>query len=138
MINIHQLIRENIKRILESRISDFKEKYSNIPPNIRTVIIEKDPSKTHKYLPWIGKIMDTEIKETDFNSNDALELMNLINIFDKKSKGIDINNFNTLTDFEQYVEKIEGIKSKRAEIESGADLLFLNDLFRIVAPKDHA
>ena len=139
MTDIRELIMEEIRLVIvESRVGDFYNKYSSsIPQSISTVFIEKDPSKTHKYLDWMGRVVSQEIGEKTFDQSDANELMGLLGLFDRKVRGVDINSFKDLDSFTEYMEKVSGQKSKRAEIEGEGTLLFLNDHYRIFAPVTH-
>lgn len=123
--------------LTEGRVSDFQKKYSSIPRYIADILIENDPSKSHKYLNWLGKVVSTKIKEARFVGDDALELMNWITIFHHKIKGIDIYSFKELDDFVDFmVEKTKEV-GNRQKIERQATLLFLNSHVRVVAPETH-
>jgi hypothetical protein len=52
-------------------------------------------------------------------------------------RGVDIFSFPNVSSFLEYMEKVSGQKSKRKEIEDQADLIFLDDIVRVVAPRTH-
>jgi len=138
MVSRKQKLVERVRLALESRVSDFQAKYRSIIPSyISSDFISKDPSKTHKYLGWIGKVVSQEIGEGTFTGGDAEELMSMLGLFHRKVRGVDIFSFPNVSSFLEYMEKVSGQKSKRKEIEDQADLIFLNDIVRVVAPRTH-
>lgn len=149
MIKLHELMGKRLLRermnmllskvvlLIEGRISDFRKKYRKIPEAIMDIFIEGDPSGTNKYLDWLGKVVTIRMYESNFSEQDAQNLMNWINIFHKKGRGVDIYSFKDLDSFIEYISKKDKELSKRATIESQASILFVNDYIKVVAPETH-
>ena len=133
---LHMML-SKVTLLIEGRISDFRKKYRNIPESIMDIFIEGDPSGVNKYLDWLGRVVTVRMYESNFTEEDAQNLMNWINIFHKKGRGVDIYSFKDLDGFIEYISKKDKEVSKRDAIESQATTLFVNDYIRVVAPKTH-
>lgn len=100
-------------------------------------LAELDPSTTHKYLPFIVK---------SFLAGDGLDLLQsriteyhtLLqrNLCDRR----DINSFKKFRHLDEYVQKLNGIRSERElkrEAKSKADIILDNENVFIVRPLSH-
>lgn len=123
--------------LIEGRISDFRKKYRSLPQEIMGIFIEGDPSGVNKYLDWLGRVASIKNTESLFSEEDAQELMKWINIFDKKARGVDIYSFKDIDGFVEFIMQKDKEVGKRKTIESQAEMLFVNDYVKVVAPKTH-
>lgn len=133
---LNKLISE-VTLIIEGRISDFRKKHRKVPSYIMDVFLEGDPSGVNKYLDWLGRVVTIKMNESPFSETDAGELMKWISIFHKKSRKVDIYSFKDLDSFIEYISKKNAEVGKREKVESEAELLFVNEYIRVVAPQTH-
>ena len=100
MVNLKTLIIEAI--VLESRMSDFREKYPNLDRREVDYAIEIDPSGNYKNLDWIGRAL------TDDPDARVEDLIKYITIFHNKLKSQDIYKLNSFKDLKQTVDTFGG------------------------------
>ena len=120
--------------LIESRVDDFK-KMLNRKFSIDYVqkIINRDTSKNHKNLLWIGKILMTE---PDINDED---LFKNLEIFNKVGSSTDLYSFKDYITFLKFLEKKskEVQMGKMAQIKAGAKTLKDDKRWLVVAPQTH-
>jgi len=120
--------------LVESRVDDFK-KMLNRRFSIDYVqkIINRDTSKNHKNLLWIGKILMTE---PDINDED---LFKNLEIFNKVGSSTDLYSFKDYITFLKFLEKKskEVQMGKMAQIKAGAKTLKDDKRWQVVAPQTH-
>ncbi len=131
-------------RLVESRESNFREKYANIPPRQQQVLIDGDPSGAQKYLDWAGRVMTKE-PETS-----PEYLVSLLKRFHEKVRGKDIMSFKTVADLEAAVA-VKTRSEERSELENEVNVLWEGEglamgsdeddeevqRWRVCAPKTH-
>ena len=120
--------------LVESRVDDFK-KMLNRRFSIDYVqkIINRDTSKNHKNLLWIGKILMTE---PDINDED---LFKNLEIFNKVGGSTDLYSFKDYGTFLDFLEKRskEVQMGKMAQIKAGTKTIEDNKRWLVVAPQTH-
>lgn len=120
--------------LIESRVDDFKNllrKKFSIDYVLK--IINRDTSKNHKNLMWIGKILMTEPDINDENLFKNLE------IFNKVGGSTDLYSFKDYGTFLDFLEKRskEVQMGKMAQIKAGTTTLNDDKRWLVVAPQTH-
>ena len=120
--------------LIESRVDDFKNllrKKFSIDYVLK--IVNRDTSKNHKNLMWIGKILMTE---PDINDED---LFKNLEIFNKVGSSTDLYSFKDYGTFLDFLEKRskEVQMGKMAQIKAGARTLNNDKRWLVVAPQTH-
>jgi len=116
--------------LIESRVSDFKEKYETLPDEIKDRLIQNDPSSNYKYLDWMGRVATAE---PDVKVDD---LVKDVNEFDKFRATLgDIYKLKGYNDLKYALSSRQ--KSKKETTKEGAEVLIDNDEFLVVAPTTH-
>lgn len=120
--------------LIESRVDDFKKMLSRrFSIDYVQKIINRDTSKNHKNLLWIGKILMTE---PDINDED---LFKNLEIFNKVGSSTDLYSFKDYMTFLKFLEKKskEVQMGKMAQIKAGAETLKDDKRWQVVAPQTH-
>ena len=120
--------------LIESRVDDFKNllrKKFSIDYVLK--IVNRDTSKNHKNLMWIGKILMTE---PDINDED---LFKNLEIFNKVGSSTDLYSFKDYGTFLDFLEKRskEVQMGKMAQIKAGTTKLNDDKRWLVVAPQTH-
>ena len=120
--------------LIESRVDDFKNllrKKFSIDYVLK--IVNRDTSKNHKNLMWIGKILMTE---PDINDED---LFKNLEIFNKVGGSTDLYSFKDYGTFLDFLEKRskEVQMGKMAQIKAGTTTLNNDKRWLVVAPQTH-
>lgn len=120
--------------LIESRVDDFKNllrKKFSIDYVLK--IVNRDTSKNHKNLLWIGKILMTE---PDINDED---LFKNLEIFNKVGSSTDLYSFKDYITFLKFLEKKskEVQMGKMAQIKAGTTTIEDNKRWLVVAPQTH-
>ena len=120
--------------LIESRVDDFKNllrKKFSIDYVLK--IVNRDTSKNHKNLMWIGKILMTEPDINDENLFKNLE------IFNKVGGSTDLYSFKDYGTFLDFLEKRskEVQMGKMAQIKAGTTTLNNDKRWLVVAPQTH-
>ena len=120
--------------LIESRVDDFKNllrKKFSIDYVLK--IVNRDTSKNHKNLMWIGKILMTEPDINDENLFKNLE------IFNKVGGSTDLYSFKDYGTFLDFLEKRskEVQMGKMAQIKAGTKTIEDNKRWLVVAPQTH-
>ena len=120
--------------LIESRVDDFKNllrKKFSIDYVLK--IVNRDTSKNHKNLMWIGKILMTEPDINDENLFKNLE------IFNKVGGSTDLYSFKDYGTFLDFLEKRskEVQMGKMAQIKAGTTTLNDDKRWLVVAPQTH-
>ena len=120
--------------LIESRVDDFKNllrKKFSIDYVLK--IVNRDVSKNHKNLMWIGKILMTE---PDINDED---LFKNLEIFNKVGGSTDLYSFKDYGTFLDFLEKRskEVQMGKMAQIKAGTKTLNNDKRWLVVAPQTH-
>ena len=120
--------------LIESRVDDFKNllrKKFSIDYVLK--IVNRDTSKNHKNLMWIGKILMTE---PDINDED---LFKNLEIFNKVGGSTDLYSFKDYGTFLDFLEKRskEVQMGKMAQIKAGTKTLNNDKRWLVVAPQTH-
>ena len=118
--------------LLESRVSDFKQKYTNLPTWMQKMIIDGDFTANKKYIDWMGKIATISGKPE--NKPFIEDLIKRIKIYHTKLSKIDINKFKTYDEFVKATDKAEKVLSKKEKLAADTELIYEDDRFLIVAP----
>ena len=119
--------------LLESRISDFKDKYANLPVWMQHLLIDGDFTANKKYLDWLGKIVtETDKIESEAFANDLLKR---IKVHFNKLSNIDINKFKTYEEFVKATDDASKNLSKREKLAADTELIYEDDRFLIVGPR---
>jgi hypothetical protein len=127
-----------IKLLQEGRVEDFSNKFSNkFSQNQITQIIElsKRIPGNNKYLMWLGNVLDP----TNFDG--VLEkLEEVLPKFDNISNNLDrkdINQYRSVEDLLDVLDKNENKSELKREIKKGADVVYEDDNFLVISPKTH-
>jgi len=124
-----------IKQILiESRIDDFKrllrDKFTS---SFLQFIVDRDLSKNHKNLLWIGKILKSE---PDTNVE---EMLNNLNLFNRIGTSTDLYQFKDYLSFVEFLNKKskEVQMGKMAQVKRNTSVIADTKRWQVVAPKRH-
>ena len=124
--------------LLEGRKEDFLSKYRKkfTPENIKKIfLMSRDLSSNQKFLNFLGKVVsDTNIDE------DLLKAKIAIEKFIKYQKNLDekdINQYDTLKDIQDAIDKHENRVRRDVKEVEGADIVYEDDRFTVVTPKTH-
>lgn len=120
--------------LIESRVDDFKNLLKNkFSIDYVQKIINRDTSKNHKNLLWIGKILKTE---PDINDED---LFKNLEIFNKVASSTDLYSFRDYSTFLNFLQKKskEVQMGKMAQIKANTKTIEDNKRWLVVAPQTH-
>lgn len=129
----HMTLFEHI--LIESRVDDFNKLLSHkFNSDYLKKIINRDTSKNHKNLMWIGKILNTE---PDINEED---LFKNLEIFNKVGTSTDLYSFKDYMTFLQFLQKRskEVQMGKMAIIKSSSHTIKDDKRWLVVVPHTHA
>lgn len=119
--------------LLESRVSDFQEKYVNLPLWMQNLLIDGDFTANKKYLDWLGKIVTVSDKiENKVFANDLLQR---IKVHFNKLSSIDINKYKTYEEFVRATDEAAKKLSNREKLAADTELIYEDDRFLIVGPR---
>jgi len=120
--------------LIEGRVDDFKNLLKNkFSIDYVQKIINRDTSKNHKNLLWIGKILKTE---PDINDED---LFKNLEIFNKVASSTDLYSFRDYSTFLNFLQKKskEVQMGKMAQIKAGSHTIKDDKRWLVVAPQTH-
>ena len=120
--------------LIESRVDDFKNllrKRFSIDYILK--IVDRDTSKNHKNLMWIGKILMTE---PDINDVDLFKNLEIYNKVGSSTDLYSFKDYGTFLDFLQKRSK-EVQMGKMAQIKAGTKTIEDNKRWLVVAPQTH-
>ena len=122
-----------LKIIQESRVDDFKSKFSQkfSPENLKKII----DTVPQKYLEWVGK----NIGEINFDSN-LSKLSVALKTFDKISSNLPITDINGYKSIVELINALVSYEQKpRREIRKveGGNVVHEDDRFFVVNPLTH-
>jgi hypothetical protein len=119
--------------IQESRVDDFKVKFSNkFSPEQLDKIVDNAPQK---YLDWVGK----NFESINFNSN-FQDLVLKLREFDKISSNLpktDINSYKNLTELYQALNDYANRSRREIRKVEGGNVVHEDDRFFVVNPLTH-
>ena len=122
-----------LKIIQEGRTDDFKSKYGQkFSPEIINRIIS---NVTPKFLPWVGKVMDSINFEDNF-----LKLTPALNKFEKISSNLpktDINQYQTLAELTGAITDYENKSRRNVKKVEGGNVVYDDGRFFVVNPLNH-
>jgi hypothetical protein len=122
-----------LKIIQESRVDDFKVKFSNkFSPEQLDKIVDNAPQK---YLDWVGK----NFESINFNSN-FQDLVLKLREFDKISSNLpktDINSYKNLTELYQALNDYANRSRREIRKVEGGNVVHEDDRFFVVNPLTH-
>ncbi len=123
--------------ILESRVDDFKTKYSR--KFNQETLNRITQMISAKYLDWVGKVIDEMVINT--NLGEVLsKISQLIKEFDKISSNLPKTNINQYGSIQELSDAIEAYKNKpRREYKQvqGGNVVYEDDRFFVVNPINH-
>ncbi len=120
--------------LIESRVDDFKNllrKRFSIDYILK--IVDRDTSKNHKNLMWIGKILMTE---PDINDVDLFKNLEIYNKVGSSTDLYSFKDYGTFLDFLQKRSK-EVQMGKMAQIKANTKTIEDNKRWLVVAPQTH-
>lgn len=124
--------------LLEGRKSDFLNKFkSKFDKDTMMNILRASESlaSNHKFLDFMGKVLDSNVTPDDLE-----KLKTTINDFSKFQKNLDrkdINQYDSVKDIRQAIEKHENRIRRNIKEIKGADIVYEDDEFTVVTPKTH-
>lgn len=119
--------------LLEGRVSDFAEKYSNLPKWMQKLIVDGDFTANKKYIDWLGKIITASEKIE--NRVFAEDLIRRIKVHFNKLANVDINKFKSADEFIRATDEAEKNLSNKEKLAADTELIYEDDGFLIVAPR---
>jgi len=123
-----------LELLFEGRIQDFKKLLDGkFNSEFLQRIVDRDTSKNHKNLMWIGKILQSE---PDINVE---ELLNNLDIFNRIGKSSDLYQFKDYLTFLNYLQQKskEVQMGKMATIKRSIRTIADTKRWQIVAPHSH-
>lgn len=124
--------------LLEGRKDEFLLKYRKkfTPENIRKIfLMSRELSSNQKFLNFLGKVVSD-----DNISEDLLKAKIAIEKFIKYQKNLDekdINQYDTLKDIQDAIDKHENRIRRDVKEVDGADIVYEDDRFTVITPKTH-
>ena len=126
------------KVLLEGRKDEFLLRYKDKfkPEDIKKIfLLSIELSSNQKFLNFLGKVISSE------NVNDDLVKAKIaVEKFIKFQKNLeikDINQYNTLKDITDEIEKHENKVRRDVKKIDGADIVYEDDRFTVITPKTH-
>lgn len=124
--------------LLEGRKEDFLSKYKSKfkPDDIKKIfLLSRDISSNQKFLDFLGKVISTDnVNEDMMNAKIAIEkFIKYQKNLDKK----DINQYESLKDIQDAIDKHENRVRRNVKEVEGADIVYEDDRFTVVTPKTH-
>lgn len=120
--------------LIEGRVDDFnKLLFRKFNSDYRQKIINRDTSKNHKNLLWIGKMLMTE---PDLNDED---LFKNLEIFNKVGRTTDLYSFRDYSSFLKFLQQRskEVQMGKMALIKAGSHTIKDDKRWLVVVPMTH-
>lgn len=120
--------------LIEGRVQDFQKLLSSkFNSEYLQRIINRDTSKNHKNLMWIGKILNSD------STIDIEELMDNLDIFNKIAKTTDLYQFNEYGKFLDFLRKksTEVKMGKLQQIKANSRTIADTKRYQVVAPTSH-
>ena len=124
--------------LLEGRKEDFLSKYRTKfkPEDIKKIfLLSRDLSSNQKFLNFLGKVISSNNVDEDLvKSKIAIEK------FIKYQKNLeqkDINQYDSLKDIQDAIDKHENRIRRNVKEVDGADIVYEDDRFTVVTPKTH-
>lgn len=120
--------------LIEGRVQDFRnllgKKFRN--DDIQK-LIDRDTSKNHKNLMWIGKILNAE------PSTDQDELFKNLDLFNKVGTSTDLYSFDDYPEFLEFLKKRskEVQSGKMAQIKRDSHTISDDKRWQVVVPQTH-
>ena len=123
--------------LLEGRKSDFLNKFKSKfdKDTLINVLRHQRNLSNHKFLDFMGKVLEPNV-----TSDDLEKLKTTINDFNKFQKNLDrkdINQYDSVKDIRQPIEKHENRIRRNIKEIKGADIVYEDDEFTVVTPKTH-
>lgn len=120
--------------LIEGRVDDFKKLLSRkFNSSYLEKIINRDTSKNHKNLLWIGKML---LSEPDLNDED---LFKNLEIFNKVGRSADLYSFRDYSSFLKFLQQRskEVQMGKMALIKAGSHTIKDDKRWLVVVPMTH-
>jgi len=154
MTSLYKILKENV--LVEGRKEDVMAKYPDVDKKVIEQLSQSDPSGNNKYLEFMVKQLSTSSVSTIvqvvtmYHQKQALINKRTVEeFFSSHTIGNqavvlkapkDINSFASLTDLNEFVTFLNGIISKRKELEEikkGADVIYEDKDLLVVSPQTH-
>lgn len=120
--------------IVESRLTDFEQKYNKIiPKTIKQKLIDGDPSGNHKYIDWMGKMFLLDKETLDQIIESVKKFHSLLPYIPNR----DINQYNNLKEINQTISV--AYEKHLEKVREGRDYkkLYESPNYLIVQPLTH-
>jgi ribosomal protein S17E len=143
---LHENFRNYIQEqeLIESRLSDLKEKYAHISDWVN-FFAAADPSGKNKYLQWMVKTFDKNIDEnssTEFKQEIAGKIYQLTKAFHKNAQRMpkkDINQYKSWEELERDIQSLgktqkEKRSKEKEEAMEGSEIIYEDENFFVVRP----
>lgn len=130
-MNLSQVLLEGRK---ENFLSKYKSKFK--PDDIKKIfLLSRDLSSNQKFLDFLGKVISSDnVNEDMMNAKIAIEkFIKYQKNLDKK----DINQYESLKDIQDAIDKHENRARRNVKEVEGADIVYEDDRFTVVTPKTH-
>lgn len=121
--------------LIESRVDDFKKLLKGVyNDEYIQNIVDRDTSKNHKNLMWIGKVLKDNRDEIDLD-----ELFKNLELFNKIAKTTDLYKFKEYIDFVSFLtgKSKEVASGKMAQIKKDSKTLANTKRWLVVVPQSH-
>jgi hypothetical protein len=124
--------------LLEGRRDEFLSKYREkfTEEDIKKIfMVSRELSSNQKFLNFLGKV----VSQNNID-DDLLKVKIAIEKFIKYQKNLDkkdINQYNSLKDIEDEINKHENRTRRDVKQVEGADIVYEDDRFTVITPKTH-
>ena len=118
--------------LLEGRVQDFENKYTDIPQWAQKKLIDGDFTANKKYLDWLGKTLSRSGKIE--NENFINDLLRRLKVYHNKLQNKDIYTFKTFDDFKNATDKAETKLTRREALAKDTTVLYEDDRFLVIIP----
>jgi hypothetical protein len=124
--------------LLEGRRDEFLSKYREkfTEEDIKKIfMVSRELSSNQKFLNFLGKV----VSQNNID-DDLLKAKIAIEKFIKYQKNLDkkdINQYNSLKDIEDEINKHENRTRRDVKQVEGADIVYEDDRFTVITPKTH-
>jgi len=130
-MNLSQVLLEGRR---EEFLSKYREKFTE--EDIKKIfMVSRELSSNQKFLNFLGKVVSqNEIDDDLLKAKIAIEkFIRYQKNLDKK----DINQYNSLKDIEDEINKHENRTRRDVKQVEGADIVYEDDRFTVITPKTH-
>lgn len=122
----------------EGRLENARARFPTLPQETFDYLAHYDPSDNYKYLDWMVKMAAKNPPANQGTDDPHIkEIAELVNFFDKKIQGKDINTFKSVDELEKAVEERRASPTGKEQLVADTEVLYDENGILVVAPQSH-